>query len=584
MYRTPVASPSKAGRRFSQDSPSPSPKRDEQQEASKLFINRTQVKRRSLEIKKRYDTKSKIGMMNENTQELLKQVMLLFEETAETVYGQMRRDVKAKLEEIADKGLTTMFEISRRWTGQGEERREEKEGGIEIQLKEMREEMRRNMEEWRNKKEQEEEKRQEVEEIIISTREEMRGITKKIETSEDNIVAEVIDLGRKRKETKVTCGKIEGEEDKQREVEVEEISKKELKEIKEEINDTKQDIRHELMCIQGDLVEIRNEIYKRFDKTTESLVLAETNIGIVIENQVTAQESLNINEDLLNEMKGKIGDREEQTAHQNNNIMNGTTYANITKRHIPETIHSIVLQSENKNDTAEDLIQKTNKILDPKTGDIKIDKIRKIKDQKIIIGCKQEKEINKIKEKLENSKGISVEKIENKNPLILIKEVQYRMQDEELIQLIINQNKEYFKKEEDKEIKIKFKKKAINQERSHAVMQVKPDVWRAMTEAGRVYIGMERLKVEDQSPLIQCTKCLGFGHGKKFCQESASRCSHCGDPHLRANCPERKAGRPPRCCNCTHAGIENEEHNAFSKECRVREKWEYLARTTTAYV
>ncbi|CAG9793097.1 unnamed protein product [Diatraea saccharalis] len=192
MYRTPVASPSKTARRFSQDTPSPSPKGEEKQEAIKMFINRTQTKRRSLEVKKKYDTKLKLGIKDETVQELLKQAMQLFEETAETVYGQMRRDVKAKLEEIADKGLITMFEISRKITEQGEMGKEEKEGGIEIQLKEMR----RNMEEWRNKKEQEEEKRQEVKEIIINTREEMKEITKRIETSEDNIVAEVIDLER----------------------------------------------------------------------------------------------------------------------------------------------------------------------------------------------------------------------------------------------------------------------------------------------------------------------------------------------------------------------------------------------------
>ncbi|CAG9790239.1 unnamed protein product [Diatraea saccharalis] len=188
---------------------------------------------------------------------------------------------------------------------------------------------------------------------------------------------------------------------------------------------------------------------------------------------------------LVKEIKeGLLSDRGEQKMHQP--CKEETTYANMTKKYLPETVHSIILTSEDKNDTAEDLIQKANKILDPKTGNIKIDKIRKIKDQKIIIGCKQENEINKIKEKLEEGKGITIEKIENKNPLIVIKDVQYKLQDEELTQLIINQNKEYFKKEEDKEMRIKFKKIAINQERCHAVIQVKPEVWGAMTRAGRV--------------------------------------------------------------------------------------------------
>ncbi|CAG9793098.1 unnamed protein product [Diatraea saccharalis] len=259
------------------------------------------------------------------------------------------------------------------------------------------------------------------------------------------------------------------------------------------------------------------------------------------------------------------------------------TYANIAKTNIPRTMHSIILESENKNDTAEELIQKTKAILKPTLEEIKIDKIRKVKDQRVLIGCAKEKEIEKIKDKLQKEQGIKIEKVKNKNPLVIIKDVPFQIKEEELLQLIQNQNKELFNKEEEKEVKVKFRRKAINQERCHAIIQVKPAVWRAMTGKGHLYIEMERLKVEDQSPLIQCTRCLGFGHGMKFCQESASRCSHCGDPHLRANCPEREAGRAPRCCNCAHAGLEETEHNAFSKECGVRDKWEYLARTTTAY-
>ncbi|CAG9790238.1 unnamed protein product [Diatraea saccharalis] len=239
MYRTPVTSPSKTTRRFSQDSPPPS-KKEEKKDVIKQFIDRPQTKRRSLDVKRKYDSKLKNEMQKDNTQDLLKKAMTFFEETAETVYGQMRRDVKTKLEEIADQGLGIMYEIGRRsMEGQDKTEKEESKEGIEEQLRELREEMKRNMEEWRNKKEKEEEKKQEVEEIIISMKEEIGGIIKKIETSEDNIIAEVIDLERKMKGTGRTHRNTDKEKGREEEKEGGGSGEQKIEEIKEAIEELK---------------------------------------------------------------------------------------------------------------------------------------------------------------------------------------------------------------------------------------------------------------------------------------------------------------------------------------------------------
>ncbi|CAG9793583.1 unnamed protein product [Diatraea saccharalis] len=233
-------------------------------------------------------------------------------------------------------------------------------------------------------------------------------------------------------------------------------------------------------------------------------------------------------------------------------------------------------------DTSEDVIKKTEEILKPNNGDLKIDRVRKIKDQKIIIGCSNKEELEKVEERLRKSRNIRIEAVKNKDPLILIKDVKYKMTDDELMEALIKQNSELFQQENKKEdVKIKYRRRAKHPERCHLIVQVKPNTWNRTTTRGRIYIGMERLKVEDQSPLIQCTRCLQFGHGRKFCTESADRCSHCGGLHIRADCPDK--GEPPRCCNCAHAELEDIEHNAFSRECKIRDKWDYLARSTTAY-
>ncbi|CAG9788875.1 unnamed protein product [Diatraea saccharalis] len=247
-------------------------------------------------------------------------------------------------------------------------------------------------------------------------------------------------------------------------------------------------------------------------------------------------------------------------------------------------MHSLLIASKNQNDMAQDVIDKTKEILKPEENGIQIERIRKVKDQRIIVSCREEQETERIKKRIEISKELEAEKVKNKNPLIIIREVRYKLTDEEIITAVRNQNPDiYTAKEDDDEFRIKYRRKTRNTEKCHVIVQLKPGYWKKITEKGHLYVGMERVRVEDQTPLIQCTRCLNFGHGRKFCQDSADKCSHCGGLHLRADCPDRKAGVPPQCCNCTHEELSGTDHNAFSNNCKVREKWDSLARSTTAY-
>ncbi|XP_050676833.1 uncharacterized protein LOC126973533 [Leptidea sinapis] len=88
-------------------------------------------------------------------------------------------------------------------------------------------------------------------------------------------------------------------------------------------------------------------------------------------------------------------------------------------------------------------------------------------------------------------------------------------------------------------------------------MSVSPQIWKRVTENGQLHIDIQRIQVEDQSPLLQCTRCLGYGHGKRFCKEEVDSCSH------------------------SKADIN--DHNAFSQSCPVRKQWDDLARSSVAY-
>lgn len=201
------------------------------------------------------------------------------------------------------------------------------------------------------------------------------------------------------------------------------------------------------------------------------------------------------------------------------------------------------------------------------------------------MGCRSEEERQKVKERLKcASDRLNVEDIQNKDPLLILRDVLQYNSDEDIKSSLRNQNRGLFEGiGKDDRIEIRFRRKARNPHASHVVIRVAPKLWQRMVEAEAVHIDMQRVRVADYSPLVQCSLCLGYGHGRRFCKETVTKCSHCGGPHMKTECADWLANAPPKCCNCVSAKLDHTEHNAFSQECPVRRKWDALARASIAY-
>ena len=216
---------------------------------------------------------------------------------------------------------------------------------------------------------------------------------------------------------------------------------------------------------------------------------------------------------------------------------------------------------------------------------MEVERVRKAKDRKIVMGCKTQEERRKIKERIEAvGQNLIVEEVKNKDPLLILKDVLLIHSNEDILKALQNQNRGvFFDLGEGERTTVKYRKKARNPHTCHVVLSVSPMIWRRAIDAQTVRIDLQRIRVADQSPLVQCTRCLGYGHGRRFCKEPADLCSHCGGPHMSADCPDRRLGEKPACRNCARAGIEDHAHNAFSNECLIRKKWDALARASVAY-
>lgn len=247
---------------------------------------------------------------------------------------------------------------------------------------------------------------------------------------------------------------------------------------------------------------------------------------------------------------------------------------------------SIIVSSTDIMDTAGDIEEKVKAILEPRKKKIRLLAVRKVKDCKVLLTCASQEEIERVECLLKGKKDLVVERTKKKDPLVLLKNLQNYNTEEDIIESLRGQNAEMWTDLAEGEFRVseRYRRRARNQKECMVVLQVSPEMWTRMTSVGKVHIDMQYVNVCDQSPLVQCTKCLRYGHGRKQCKEEADCCGHCGGPHLRADCLQYDAGTAPQCRNCGEgSGQQDSAHNALSGDCPTRVKWDALARASYEY-
>lgn len=255
------------------------------------------------------------------------------------------------------------------------------------------------------------------------------------------------------------------------------------------------------------------------------------------------------------------------------------TYANVTAR--PRTTrqsHAVVVSSEDTERNSDDLDQLIKKHVDVRSLGIGVSGMRKTNNDKIIFKMASLEDKNKFKAELNKGLQGKIKITDGKqlNPLVIIKGLIKGASDDDLLMSLENQNKGCDL--DTQNLKIKYKKNNRNKLLCNVVLEASPKNWRSLVDAGRVNVGYQRLVVEDQSPLMQCYQCLGFGHTQRFCKEKQA-CIHCGECHKYDICPNKD--NEPTCSNCS-GGARN--HRSTNPDCplwklmdeRFRERVDYV--------
>lgn len=270
---------------------------------------------------------------------------------------------------------------------------------------------------------------------------------------------------------------------------------------------------------------------------------------------------------------------------------NAPSYAEILSR--PQQVdstrskpkHSVIVTTGIDTPTHEDTLKRVSDTLRANENGHQIEGVRKIRNGKIVISCASKAEIQRATDRLRTNKDLKVEEAVNKNPLVVIKNLMSYQDFGDIERAVQNQNRNLLEglTAEEMRMEERYRRRARNPLEAHVVLRVTPQLWQRMTAAGKLFIGIQHVRVEDQSPLLQCSKCLGYGHGRKNCSEKEDLCHYCGEEHLRAQCPKIEAGQPPNCINCKKAKHLDAEHAAYSSQCVIRRKWDEISRTNIAY-
>lgn len=105
--------------------------------------------------------------------------------------------------------------------------------------------------------------------------------------------------------------------------------------------------------------------------------------------------------------------------------MSTQTYASVTApRPGRGTLHSVVVTSKDETETGEEMLSRIRQAVDAKEGWVKVEKVRKARDRKVIIGFNTKEEREKVKRRLgRDSVNLTVEDMKNKDPLLVLRGV-----------------------------------------------------------------------------------------------------------------------------------------------------------------
>lgn len=159
-----------------------------------------------------------------------------------------------------------------------------------------------------------------------------------------------------------------------------------------------------------------------------------------------------------------------------------------------------------------------------------------------------------------------------KNPRMIVHDVPIELSADSVLDCIVNQNLPETSSEDDRNaVKIVYMYPLReNKKQRSCVIELKPEQRKALLTKSRVYIDWKSCRISDHVSLLQCFKCLKFGHTAGECKGEAC-CGFCAGSHATNTC-RNKANL--RCKSCISSNLTtNLNHSAYDRsKCPIMRK------------
>ncbi|XP_011861446.1 PREDICTED: uncharacterized protein LOC105558396 [Vollenhovia emeryi] len=215
---------------------------------------------------------------------------------------------------------------------------------------------------------------------------------------------------------------------------------------------------------------------------------------------------------------------------------------------LPKTTSFMIVpeeESRSKYTSSQEVKETLCKVLKPAECGLRVSRLTLVRDGGVRVEALSP-DLGKIKDNEALAKvGLKVQENIKYNPRLIVHGVPADMAAEDIVRELVAQNLEGWDAETVKMIYL-FKAKQ-NKYKTSCVIEVIPEVRKILLERGRIFLRYAACALADHVRIVQCFKCLSFGHYAANCRGKPS-CGHCTGEHEMKDC--RSRGTKPRCANC----------------------------------
>ncbi|XP_011685781.1 PREDICTED: uncharacterized protein LOC105448737 [Wasmannia auropunctata] len=208
--------------------------------------------------------------------------------------------------------------------------------------------------------------------------------------------------------------------------------------------------------------------------------------------------------------------------------------------------------------TSDETKMALQRAIKPSDYNLKVKRVTSVKNNGVRVEALSV-DLPKIRESAE-LRGAGLRLVEEKraNPRLLIRGVLFRLSGDDIRSELITLNLRNFDPAEVKVTHVYTPTR--DRGTTSCVIEVTPGIRSFLLAEGQVFISFSACSVSDFVRVLQCYKCLAFGHMAKNCKFDPL-CGHCAGDHETRACTAEEG--PPVCGNCRRWTSRDERHSAL---------------------